>query len=123
MVYGIYGQKAQGSSTISQTQPSIINNYYCIKPQEPDSYKGKTLKRVLTFAGIASALLFHKNIANCIQKYAPGFYEWCGNHIGKYARNIITRNPENFLVKNAVLSKTKLAQWGDATIKFFKSAV
>jgi len=98
-------------------QPVNVN-YFINKKSESDSYMGKTL---LTVAAITGGLVFHKNIANVIKKFAPGIFNFFGKHVGSPAREFVAKYAKNSIVKTAIQGKHEFADIGDKIMNWIKA--
>ncbi len=72
-------------------------NFGATQPTPPDSYGGKTL---LTVAGVASAVIFRKNLAGFFQKVFPNASNFVAKNFTKIS-NVV----KNFCANNKIAGK------------------
>ena len=116
----------QGIYNVKNGQPVGVvyfgeggNLVYGPKPQEPDSFNGKTL---LTIAAVAGAVIFRKNIMNKLAPFIakhPKLAEGL-NTATKYVSDFYKKHADNSLVKLVKEGWDKTGTWGDSIVKWFK---
>ena len=95
------------------------NQYYVVKPQEADSFNGKTL--LVGMAAVAGAVIFRKNISKLVQKYMPSVHKWLYDAVNTHVRPYVQNHSDNFIIKNAKKVWNMTGSWGESATNWAKS--